>query len=241
LETIELWWIRLEAPPLFGMPPAELLDASERRQAERFHFVRDRRRFMHAHAALRGVLAAHLGAEPSQVRFRRRPGGKPELDQPETARVRFNLSHSGELALLAISDRRDVGVDLERIRELPDRDAVAETVMTAAELREYEGLPEAARTEAFFTCWTRKEAFLKATGDGLFRDPRSIHAGIRPRSDPFPIGSGDVPAARWTAWPPDTPPAYAAALVVGGDACDIRCCTRTLPGGLLPKTVRIYR
>ena len=118
-------------------------------------------------------------------------------------------------------------MDLERIRELPDRDELVETVMTPAERAAFARLPASCRTRAFFTCWTRKEAHLKATGDGLFRDPRGIHAGIESRAMPEPIGSESD--EHWTLLPLEAPSGYAAALVVEGAGAGVRSRRRRLP------------
>jgi len=125
-----------------------------------------RRRFVVARAALRGVLGAALGQPPRSLRFVEGPHGKPALaDQPPP--LRFNLSHSGELALLALSLDRELGVDLERRRHHLDHLGIARRYFAPDELAALAALPAAQQETAFYRCWTRKEALLKAKGAGL--------------------------------------------------------------------------
>lgn len=197
-----------------------LLSEDERCRAARFRVAADRHRFTRARAALRRILAPRLGLDPQQIRIGIRPGGKPEVEGPARG-LRFNLSHSEGLAVVAAGPR-ELGVDLERIRELPDRDELVETVMTGSERAAFADLPAGRRTRAFFTAWTRKEAFLKATGDGLFRDPREVQAGVEARRSPAPIRSNRAVDGLWTVLTLAPPTGYAAALVVQGAPARIR-------------------
>jgi len=138
-----------------------VLDESERERARRFVFDYDRRRFIVSHAALRAVLGHCLNIEPLQVRFRVGPNGKPAL--ADTAEdVRFNLSHAGDYALIAVTLGRDVGVDIEQVRPI-DVATLAKRFFSPLEARKLLALPH----EAFFRCWTRKESYIKALGTGL--------------------------------------------------------------------------
>lgn len=145
--------------------------AAERDRAARFRAAGDRERFLSSHGALRLVLAEYLDCEPHDVVFASRPGGKPYISG---ARLEFNMSHSGALALIAVAHGRQVGVDVESIRPLPGLAAIAARVCTPDERATLAALPESSREGAFLAMWTRKEALAKMTGEGLgavLRDP----------------------------------------------------------------------
>lgn len=147
------------------------LSPGERARADRLVFEADRRRFRVAHGLLRRILGGILGAEPAAVGLRERPGGKPELAPPHDASgLRFNLSHSGDVLLVAVARGREVGVDVERIREDLDWAALARRFLPEAAGAPLFGLPAASRRQAFFRFWTFAEALGKAAGIGL-----SIH------------------------------------------------------------------
>lgn len=146
-----------------------LLSGDERERADRFRFPDDRRRFAIARATLRRALAAALGVDdPAILEFEYGQHGKPVLS-PRFNRgaLSFNASHSGERLLIGLGQGADIGVDIECHRPLVDRDGLVRRYFSAAENTVYFCLPEAAREQAFFGCWTRKEAFVKALGRGL--------------------------------------------------------------------------
>ncbi|MEJ8813621.1 4'-phosphopantetheinyl transferase superfamily protein [Variovorax ureilyticus] len=153
------------------------LSRDERERAARFVFARDRERFVAAHVALRQVLAAYSGVTASLLQFLPGKAGKPALARP--AGLQFNLSHSQSVALIAIADgNAEVGVDVEVLRPMPDAEAMAAAYFTDAEQRALAAVGPELRDRAFFTCWTRKEACLKAVGLGLGVDTRSFEAGV---------------------------------------------------------------
>jgi 4'-phosphopantetheinyl transferase len=154
---------------LEGRPTAAdyaLLDGAEAERARRFVRARDESRFVLAHAALRVLLARALEVVPERVAYQHGENGKPflarGLDSPQ-----FNMSHSGEIGLVAMCRERPLGVDVEELRELADALDVAEQNFSAAEQAVLRSLPRAEQHAAFFRCWTRKEALLKAIGDGI--------------------------------------------------------------------------
>jgi 4'-phosphopantetheinyl transferase len=154
--------VRLDDSPEAAM---ELLDAGERARAARFVFDRDRRRFVNAHAWVRAAIGRCLGRDPAVLRFATGPRGKPHL-AGEAIDLRFNLSHAGERALIALTLARDVGVDIEEERPV-EVSELASRFFSPAESRTLQLLGASERLPAFFRCWTRKEAFIKALGDGL--------------------------------------------------------------------------
>lgn len=173
-----LWRIDLDAVP--SPEAAACLSEEEWERARRFVFARDRHRFVAAHAALRSVLSAQTGIPGAFLDFSVGAFGKPALVEP--AGVRFNLSHSQSVALIALGHDDDVGadigVDLEVLRSMPDATALARNHFTDAERLALDAIAPAERDRAFLTCWTRKEACLKATGMGLNVDTRSFDVGL---------------------------------------------------------------
>ena len=167
---VDVWRIALVRPSQEVTALHELLDSAERSRAKMFRAERDRRRFVVARATLRMMLAEYAGLEPHRVKLTVREGGKPILASDcVSSALHFNLSHSGDLALCAIADR-EVGVDLEQLQFHDDMQRVAQHFFSGVEARTLESLSGIARTHFFFRTWVRKEAYLKASGDGLGRD-----------------------------------------------------------------------
>jgi 4'-phosphopantetheinyl transferase len=216
---VDVWATALDPAPAVQARLDQWLDADERARAARFVFPRDARRFRVARGTLREILGAFLGTTPDAVRFVYAAAGKPALTEPFTdTGIAFNVSHSGEVALYAIGARRRIGVDVEQIRPLDDLETLAERNFSAAERRVLLALPPAAREPAFFACWTRKEAFIKALGDGLSYPldtfTVSFTAGEPARF--VEIRGEPATAARWTLAALDAGPGYAAAVAVDG-------------------------
>ena len=166
--AVELVASRLDLDPGAVAALAGWLHDDECRRADRFRLARDRRRHVVARGLLRELLAARLGTHPRAVEFSYGAHGKPCLAPGSAAQdLRFSVSHSGELALFAFCRGREVGVDVEAVVPMRDADAVARQFFSPSELRAYRALEPDAREAGFFTCWTRKEACLKALGGGL--------------------------------------------------------------------------
>jgi 4'-phosphopantetheinyl transferase len=228
-----VWRIGLDRPAESVARLARLLDADERERAARFRFERDRMRFQVGRAALRTILGDILGVPPPEVRFAYGAHGKPELAPPWAASgLRFNVSHSDALALCAVSVHRRVGVDLERLRTLPDLEAIAARVFSPREQNALGRIPLPERQAAFFTAWTRKEAYVKALGEGfahrLARFTVSLAPGTPARLEH--VDDDPAEAGRWTlqALAPD--PAYVAALAADGPVGRLVCATWREPG-----------
>lgn len=170
----QLWRADLDSAPT----PAAVacLSDDEWERARRFVFARDRHRFVAAHAALRSTLAQQTGIPGALLDFTLGAFGKPLLIEP--VGLHFNLSHSQSVALIAISNGAEIGVDVELLRPMPDAAALAADYFTAAEQRALASLPSEQRDRAFLVGWTRKEACLKAVGTGLGIDTRSFEAGL---------------------------------------------------------------
>ena len=165
-EEVHLWRIALDPPDHCVEAYLRLLAPDERARADRFLAAEVGRRFAVGRGALRTILGRYLDEEPGSLAFRYGPQGKPSL-AGASPDLRFNLAHSRGLALLAITLGREVGVDIEGVREMPDADALVDRFFSAREAAEYRDLPTTEKPAAFFRGWARKEAFVKATGLGL--------------------------------------------------------------------------
>jgi 4'-phosphopantetheinyl transferase len=167
---VHVWRTELDPPAEDVERHEQTLTPDELARADRFYFPRDRRQFIVARGVLRALLGAYLGIPPDQVRFRYAPQGKPALDTDAMemgGRLQFNLSHSGTLALFAFVRRRQIGVDLESVHREVSVDQISNRFFTPREITALRSLPEDDRREAFFRAWTRKEAYIKARGEGL--------------------------------------------------------------------------
>ena len=157
------------------------LSGAETERARRFHFERDRSRFLVARGTLRQLLAERLRVAPAAVEFSYGPYGKPALSPEfEDSGWSFNLTHSEDLALIALCRNREVGIDVEWIRSLRDERELVKSSFSSCEQQEYEGLDPTVRTAAFFNGWTRKEAFIKLLGKGLSQSLTSFDVTLAP-------------------------------------------------------------
>jgi 4'-phosphopantetheinyl transferase len=178
-----------------------LLSADERGRAGRFAFERDRRRYTVARARLRQLLGERLGVAPESLQFVYNLHGKPALARrPGQRDLRFNVAHCGEVAAYAFAEARDVGVDVEEVRALPDADDIAMRFFSRRERAAYMRLPVRERPQGFFNCWTRKEAFVKALGEGLSHPLEAFDVSLAPGRPARLLRIGGVPASRcgWT-------------------------------------------
>jgi 4'-phosphopantetheinyl transferase len=214
---VDVWYVDLAVDAAAVRRLAAVLAEDDRARAGRFKFERDARRFVVARSALRALLGRYLGLAPRDVRFTYGTHAKPALDAPH-ARLGFNLSHSGEVAVVAAGWDRAVGVDVELLRALPDLAAVAARSFAPRELAVLNALPETERVAAFFRCWTRKEAFIKATGQGLAQGLDTFTVSLAPDEPAcFLHIDGDAgPLARWTLHELRPPEGYTGALAVDG-------------------------
>jgi 4'-phosphopantetheinyl transferase len=190
------------------------LDTAEQSRAARFHFPRDRNYFIACRGILRELLGKYLGGSPAAVEFFYRAYGKP-AHRPEDSRppIRFNISHSGGIALLAFAHSREIGIDLEPIRPEFSGEEIAERYFSARELAELRALPPALRPEGFSHCWTRKEAYVKALGLGLQVALDSFSVSLTP-GQPEVLQSED--SHRWSLHSFEPAPNFVAAIVEEG-------------------------
>lgn len=184
---IHVWTARLDPPPEWIVPLRPLLTADENARAARFHFEVHRRRYVVRRGLLRLLVGAYLGTDPAEVAFvygeREKPSvrGEPEKDVAE--RFEFNLTDSDDLALYAFARGAEIGVDVEMLRPMPDALSISESFFSEGERAVLRGVePQGADhvAEAFFNCWTRKEAYLKAIGTGLAEPLGSFSSTLLP-------------------------------------------------------------
>ncbi|MBP0020247.1 MAG: 4'-phosphopantetheinyl transferase superfamily protein [Cyanobacteria bacterium SBLK] len=161
---VRVWRCNIKFPPVTVEALEKLLEEEEQAKAKRFHFSKDRDRYILGRGLLRLLLGHYLQQDPQSLQFAYSAKGKPFLKDEA---VQFNLSHSGDLIVLGMSRDRAIGVDVEQIHPLPDALKLARRFFCEAEWEKIRTLPSNLTSRAFFTAWTRKEAFLKATGDGI--------------------------------------------------------------------------
>ncbi|MEG3881717.1 4'-phosphopantetheinyl transferase superfamily protein [Microcoleus sp. herbarium7] len=164
---IHIWRVNLDRPAAEIENLALTLSDSELHRAERFHFARDKNSFIVARGALRAILSRYLNVAPKLVQFSYGPCGKPEIAAHFDSTLCFNLSHSQGLALYAVTRGRKIGADIEQIRPVPNMESIAERFFSQQENAAFKAVSAEQKLAAFFNCWTRKEAYIKAIGDGL--------------------------------------------------------------------------
>ena len=220
---VHVWRVPLDLPPgVFAVVEATL-EEEERERAWRFAFGEDCGRFIAARGLLRILLSQYTGIPATDLRFASGGHGKPHLE-PEQGGLRFNLSHTGGTALMAVARYREVGVDIEAHKPGVLDGGLAERFFAPEEIAALHGLPGAQQMKAFFDCWTRKESYVKAKGSGLTVELDQFHVSL---------GPGEQAALRWTAAGPDETnrwtlenldmgKGYSGALCVEGRDCDIQ-------------------
>ena len=218
--VIHVWNANLDVSETELTPLRALLDPAERARAERFHFERDRRRFTGARGRLRRLLEHYTGVPAGELIFAYGPRGKPRLAAALPA-VGFNVSHSGGHALFAFARGPEIGVDIEAGERLgDDLAALAQRIFSEREHREWCARPESQRRSTFLSGWTRKEAYLKATGQGIAVALCEIETGLG-GGKPAALATGN-PDAVWTVYDLPAPAGCAAALAAKGGPVEIR-------------------
>ncbi|NBD34481.1 MAG: 4'-phosphopantetheinyl transferase superfamily protein [Chloroflexi bacterium] len=218
-KDVHVWRASLKQPSMTVHNLAQTLSKTESAKADSFYFKADQRRFIVGRGILRQLLSFYLDIEPQQLMFRYSSNGKPYLDgEFDASKLRFNLSHSNELALYAFTAGREVGVDLEYLRSLPDMENIAARFFSERENTDLRALPEHDRLLAFFTCWTRKEAFLKATGEGLSYPLKHFDVSLTPGEPPKLLHVKEDPQApaRWSLRDLKPAPQYVGTVVAEG-------------------------
>ncbi len=225
-DEVHVWRASLALPGAYLSRYYEWLSPDERERADRFRFPKHRGHFIAGRGFLREILARYTGAAPRDLRFEYGPHGKPSLaGAGAAAGIRFNMSHSGGLALYAVTWGGEVGVDVERFRPEVECEKIAHRFFSPAEVEALFALPAEARRTAFFLCWSRKEAYIKALGTGLALPLDEFDVSLHPDQPAALLGARHDPEAlhRWRLWSLDPGPGYAGALVTEGNVVTVRC------------------
>ena len=214
---VHLWVVRLEATEDNFARSLACLSHDETARAERFYFPRHRRAFVLGRAALRALAARYLGIQPAAVDFVYGPQGKPALAPSldnQACSLRFNASNSGDLAAYVFTTGCDIGVDVEQNRPLSDLENIAHRFFSPEETADLLEVAEAERTSAFFHCWTRKEAYIKAMGGGLSIPLDSFRVSLQPgvAARMVSLAGSEDAAHSWTLDNFDPAPGYAGAI-----------------------------
>lgn len=201
---------------------AASLSPDETERAARFRFAKDRDSYVTARGILRRLLSGYLASEPSAISFCTNAYGKPALAAPFDCSLEFNLSHSGGWGLFAFARSRRVGVDVELCRPDVDFAALADSVFSPKERQFLRLMPAAYRAGAFYACWTRKEAYIKAQGQGMALALDSFDVSLTPGQPALLATRPDADEARrWTMRDLFPTAGCAAALVVEGASCSL--------------------
>lgn len=220
---VHIWRTSLEPAPESAGRFRRLLATDELTKADRFRFEKHRRHYSVARGTLRELLSRYLGVTSTDFRFSYSEYGKPELAFPEVPQFKFNLAHSGEVALYAFTLMGDVGIDVEFIRPEFTGDDIARRFFSTSEVSSLNQLPDDARHQAFFNCWTRKEAVIKAKGMGLSLGLDQFDVTLAPGEPALLLRTrwDEAEVSRWSLRAIDVGEQYAAAIAVEGHDWDV--------------------
>ena len=218
--AVVLWSVWIGGTPDPGRAGA-VLTADELDRASSFVHDAHRTRYVLRRLALRELLGRYLHVEPSDVRFVYSDYGKPELPG-ET--LRFNVAHSEDLAVIGLTEHDRLGVDVERVRDLPDIDGVARAVFSDRELEVFDALPDSSKIRAFFDGWTRKEAFVKAVGKGLSQPLKVFDVTLRPGEEArlLELDGSTARAATWSLFDVSPMEGWVGAVAVERSEAEVR-------------------
>jgi 4'-phosphopantetheinyl transferase len=225
-DDVHIWCAALDQLPGRVSRLAQLLSVDERERAGRLVFEQHRQHFIVGRGLLRLILGRYLELAPDQLKFEYGRQGKPALaNLSGPPALAFNLSHSHGLALYAVASNRALGVDVEAIRRLDDLEAIAKRFFSATEYTVLSSLPPAQKPTGFFNCWTRKEAYIKAIGDGLSYPLDRFDVSLRPGEPARLLRVQDDPQAtgRWSLYHLAPVPGYVGAVVAAGQPVKLSC------------------
>jgi len=225
-DEVHVWRANLDQTPSQIQGFLHNLAADEWARAERFYFERDREHFIVARGVLRSILGRYLNRMPESLSFRYGSHGKPALaEESDGDAIRFSVSHSHGVALYAITRGREVGIDLERIRFDLAVAEIAERFFSRREAAMLRTLPTEEQSQAFFRCWTRKEAYIKARGEGLSLPLDQIDLSLAPGEPEAILGTqqDSSEASRWSLHELIPAPGYVAALAAEGQGWRLIC------------------
>jgi 4'-phosphopantetheinyl transferase len=218
---VDIWKVQLDQLETLGSQSGNL-SSDEIARANRYHFEKDKDRFARCRSVLRSILSDYLGIPGAEIRFEYLKGGKPRVVVGQNpGGLQFNVSHSAKVALIAVGSEHQLGVDIEKIRGDVDDVELAERFFSVRERNELRALPNHLRLAGFFACWTRKEAFLKATGDGLSFPLTDFSVTTHPDSEPrLEEIKGDVEVGdQWLLADVDVGNPFRATVAVEATSC----------------------
>jgi 4'-phosphopantetheinyl transferase len=214
---VHVWRVDLEQTDDVVNRFRTTLDTDELQRASRFYFERHRRAFVVGRGFLRDVLSRYLNSQPEVLKFSYGAYGKPALNgEYKNTQLRFNMSHSHNVGLLAITEERVIGVDVEHIRADFATEEIARRFFSRCEVDVFNTLAKEEQVAAFFRCWTRKEAFIKATGRGLSQALDGFDVTLGPGVNAELLRAEDHDVSQWSLCDIDVGEDYAAALAVEG-------------------------
>lgn len=223
---IHLWRIPLDQPAHVSNHLKTTLSLDEMQRANRFYTQQLRDQWTIARGSLRRLLSLYLEVKPEDIRFSTNEYGKPAIERPAHGqRLQFNLSHSADIALYAFMYDRSIGVDVEQMRVDVDYEAVAQYHFSPVENQILCTIPQKKRLQAFYHCWTRKEAYIKARGAGLAISLDQFDVSFQPERPAALLASREDPyeVARWSFRDIQAGARYAGALVVEGRIEGLKC------------------
>ncbi len=226
-DQVHVWRVPLNQNPDRIPELKEVLSADERARADRFHFEKDRNQFIESRAVLRLLLSQYLNTSPKELTFASGSHGKPALANGLSSNgLRFNLSRRDGLALIAFTCDREIGIDVELVRtDLPVFE-IAEVSFSQSELATLRSLPESLQTAGFYNCWTRKEAYIKARGEGLSFPLKQFDVSLTPGAVArlLDVKGSDTEVDRWTLAELEVGEDYVGAVACEGTSLDIKYC-----------------
>jgi 4'-phosphopantetheinyl transferase len=225
-DEVHVWRASLDQPASRVQNLRQTLTTRELDRAGRFHLPEDHQHFIVARGLLRAILGRYLDVEPSRLRFGYGVYGKPYLVSTYGPNeLKFNLSYSNGLALYAVTRGREIGIDLEYVRPIPEAGQIVERFFSASENAVFRALPAGLRQRAFFTCWTRKEAYVKAKGEGLSLRLDWFDVSLMPGEPAVQLNvrGSSQESSRWSLRELMPGPDHVATLAVEGSDWHLAC------------------
>lgn len=225
-DEVHIWMASLTQPKTRISKFTQALSNAERNRSTRFYFDSDRARYIIVHGILRSILGWYSDLELSQLQFYRGKNGKPAISKHHCNKdIRFNLSYSENIALYALTLCHEIGIDVEMMHDIPEMEQIAKRYFSVNEYSIYRSLPERKKKEVFYIYWTRKEAFCKATGDGL-SFPLERFDISKVESEPVKLletGGDANGSSQWLIYDLNIGTGYKAAFALEGQHCELLC------------------
>lgn len=237
---VQVWAVELDRPENDPSIFEAVLSSDERERAGCYHFDLHRRRFIRGRAALRLLLGEYLGFRPEKLQFSYGSNGKPFLAGAAANKLWFNVAHSDSLALIAFAEFAEVGVDVEFVRRLPDFDDLVNRFFSQRESACFGRLQDESKSVAFFNLWTRKEALLKATGDGICNALNRVEVTFLPHEPARLLALPDnQETCNWTLCELAPAEGYAAAFAIERRDLQLKCWRFTPDGEITEPSAKV--